>query len=108
MEKVYYDLRSNEFLKEIEKGILPPECYFTYVCGPDDGIVIEHYKINDKQLDYSYSVEHRNSISRKRENEERFAFFSEHIPNYEYGYIPHLLHITIPKSVFEEYCKKAN
>lgn len=103
--KIYYDHRMNEFVKEIDL-ITPPELFWTYELGKDFDIVIERYKLrNGCRIDYAYSLEERNQMTRKDESALRDRFFKEHLG--ESYVFPELLSIVIPKSAFLSYCEEA-
>lgn len=103
--KIYYDHRMNEFVKEIDL-ITPPELFWTYELGKDLDIVIERYKLrNGGRIDYAYSIEERNQMTRKAESALRDRFFKEHLG--ESYVFPELLSIVIPKSAFLSYCEEA-
>lgn len=103
--KIYYDHRMNEFVKEIDQ-ITPPELFWTYELGKDSDIVIERYKLrNGDRINYAYSLEERNHMTRKAESALRDMFFKEHLG--ESYVFPELLSIVIPKSAFLSYCEEA-
>lgn len=103
--KIYYDFRTNEFVKEIDP-ITPPELFWTYELGKDSDIVIERYRLgNGDRIDYAYSLSERNQMTRQSESALRDNFFKEHLGE---SYVsPKLLSILIPKSVFLSYCEEA-